>query len=546
MSENKSKPQQSQVEAPHPSEEEQLQDTQLVDKKPTSLTEDPDYQKIKDELNQQWLERTGAEPLSGDHQDYLFGNPADRNATTLEQDAERAFREKFADRSAEYNENERVRAYDKISDDPAYRKLHEQITIRTNADSQVRASSKSGRDWGRTWDRVNMCENIHGMNDFARQYPEKTQAYTDRWNDFVDEHPEIADMNNAEWQVWSNDHPGTFALMSEYRDVARAVEHVKRKAEIDRTRPKVQESEMRLSEIRAELGVEKLQPTSAEETPLTRQKEQLNSLQLVDVASEIRTSIPAEVQSADREALQAMQKELVELPYVPGEDMREVLDYDGEDEGVMMVDTDAIVGSVSPAFQNWSTEYESRKGRIVDIAQEIMKGNPEAVDHVFHVTDPEHGVKLKKVSGPGGDLFFVVDGTHRVAGSKLAQLPELPAQVENMTELSEVRTADPMLKSQWEQRIERGLIQGSVEETTTPSGQKNFNLKIDSQVLPWMNLPQNKLIKMTKFYFECYPKALEDIKSFRSDEKIPKEALLDEVAMNFYLADRWDEYKPKE
>lgn len=518
-----------------------VENTVATKPKTTSLKEDPDYLAMKDQLGKAWLERTDVEPLSGDHQDYLFGNPADHNAPTLDKDAELAFREQHADRATEYDRDEKMRAYEKISDDPAYGKMQEQITVRTNADSQVRVASKSGRDWGGTWDRVNTRENIHGMNDFARQYPEKAQAYADRWNDFIDKHPEIAGMNNAEWHAWCSERPGALS-MSEYRNMERAVEHVKRRKEMDLIQPRIHTAEKGLAEARADLGIAE-PPTKVEsETPLAREKEKLNSLQLADVASEMRASIPAEMHSANTEALYAMQQELADLPYVPGEDVKEILDYDGEDEGVMMVDTDAIVGSVSGAFEDWSSEYGSRKGRVVDVAQQLMKGTEETIDHVFHVKDPKHGVKLKKVSGPGGDLFFVVDGTHRVAGSKLARLPELPAQVENMTELTEVRTTDPLLKSQWEERIRRGLIRGTIEETTTTADRKTFHLKIESQVLPWMNLPQNKLIKMTKFYLEHYPSSLDNLKSFTTGEKIPKEALLDQVAMNFYLAGRWDEY----
>lgn len=523
-------------------EEENPQEDQAESTRPVTLAEDPDYKRIRDELNQQWLNQTGAEPFSSDHQDYLFGTSADSNAVTLDQDAERVFREQFSERAKGYDEMERIRVYESIADDPAYIDLQKQITIRTNTDSQVRAASRSGRDWGGEWDRANRREQLHGMNYFARTYPEKAQAYADRWNTFVDQHPEVINMNNAEWQSWCNDHPGLFSSMNEYRSIARAVEYTKRRSEVSVIYEEVRDTQAKLLEARSKFGLEILESPKAEETPLTRQEERLKQLQLEDVVSSIRMSIPSELQSADRETLQAMQKELADLPYVPGEDMREVLDYDGEDEGVLMVDTNAIVGSVSPAFRNWSTEYEGRKGRIVDVAQEIMKGTPESVDHVFHVTDPSGAVKLKKISGPEGDLFFVVDGTHRVAGSKLAELPELPAQVENMTELSEVHTTDPQLRSQWEQRIRRGFIRGEVEEVTTPSGQKSYNLKIDSQVLPWMTLPQHKLIKMTKFYFECYPKALDGVKSLNTGELIPKEALLDEVAMNFYLADRWDEY----
>lgn len=537
---------QTELESIPPQEDVQKPINPAPESKPASLKEDPDYLRIQEELNQAWLKRTGTEPLSSDHQEYMFGNPADPGAITLEQRAERAFREQYADRAAEYAQTEKVRAYDDIRDDPSYRALQEQTTAQTNMDNRVRAAAESSRNWSGSWNRVNARERIHSLNGFAEQYPEKTQAYAARWDAFVGAHPEIAEMNNAQWEVWRGEHPGDSAAISDYRHVARAAAHGKRRQEMARLQPQVHKSEEGIAKVRAELGLAGTEPETKGETPLSRQKERLNYLQLEDVAAEVRTSIPAEIQTADKESLQAMQKELASLPYVPGNDVRQILDYDGENEGVMMVDTAAIVGSVSPAFENWSNEYEDRQGRVVDVAQQLMKGTKESVDNVFHVTDSQKGIQLKKLSGPGGDLFFVVEGTHRVAGAKLARLPELPAQVENMTNLSEVRTTDPALKLQWEERIKRGFIHGTVAETVTPAGQKNFNLEIEAQVLPWMNLPQRDLIEMTKVYLERYPNSLDKLKSFTTDEKIPPEALLDEIAMNFYLADRWAEYKPKE
>lgn len=278
--------------------------------------------------------------------------------------------------------------------------------------------------------------------------------------------------------------------------------------------------------------------------PLARGSEPPRNLQLATVVSEIQAGISSEMRHADESALSRGRERLVDLPYLPADHFHQILDYDGVDEGVMMVATDAIVGSVSPAFRDWSTEYDDRRGRSVAVAQELIRGTPESIDHVFHVSDPRGGIKLKKVSGPAGDLFFVVDGTHRVAGSKLVGLHKLPARVENMTNLSEVHTEDPGLKSQWEKRIERGLIQGTVEETTTTSGSKRFNLKIKSETLPWMHLPQPALVEMTKLYFARYPEAREKMTLRATGEKIPLEALLDDIALSFYLADKWNEYKP--
>ena len=277
-------------------------------------------------MNKAWLAKAGDKANSGDHQDYLFGNPLDRNAPTLDQEAELAFRKQYTDRAAEYDQNERARAYDEILDDPAYRESQERITARTNTDSDVSSALKSGRDWGRTWDRAHMRERIHGMNDFVRQYPEKAQAYAKRWNVFAEKNPEIKDMNNAQWDAWCSEHPGTFSSIGEYRNIARAVDHVERKQEMDRIQPQVHESYTKIAEIRGSIDVTETPRQKEEKTPLSEQKESLNNLQLEDVASEIRASIPAEIQSADRDTLLVMKKECADLRDAPGEGVREILD----------------------------------------------------------------------------------------------------------------------------------------------------------------------------------------------------------------------------
>jgi len=258
--------------------------------------------------------------------------------------------------------------------------------------------------------------------------------------------------------------------------------------------------------------------------------------QMASMMKIVKNDIPNEVLEADDEKLRLEQKKLKELPYFSGVDLRDLLDYKGEDEGFSFVKTKAIVGSVSPAFENWSTEYESRKDRMISIAKNLR--NSKDINGVFHIYNQDEQIKLKKISGPAGDLFFAVDGSHRIGASKLCRLSEIPAQVDNVSNISEVDTTEKDLASQWQERIKKGLIKGNIEDVKHNDSIISYKLNIEDQILPWMHLPQNKLIKFNKFYQSQYPNAFDEL-------EIPKRALLDEVGFNYYLAGRYDEYEGK-
>ena len=264
-------------------------------------------------------------------------------------------------------------------------------------------------------------------------------------------------------------------------------------------------------------------------------------LSLEEVVSEIKSGIPLEVKNLNGDELEERRKELSELPYLSQTVFSELLYPEGEDLGVIMVDTKNIVGSISSAFENWSTEYDSRKGRIVNIAQQLINPTSESIDNVFHVKEPRLGIRLKQLPTPQGNLYFVIDGSHRVAGCKLAKVNKIPTSVEKIPEPKAISTRSNSLKSDWETRIKSGFIKGSVEAVITEEEGSKYLLKIESQILPWMFLPENQLLKLNKFYFEHFPEA-KNLKSVLNDKSIPKDALTDGIALNYYLANRWDEY----
>lgn len=432
--------------------------------------------------------------------------------------AKAEFQQRFPEEFQKYEQAERTKVYDKITDDPAYRKMEEEITRRTNTDGAVRGAMREGRASGgegysAAWDRAAIRERLNGLDDFARSNPEKALAYTERWNQYVQQNPEVAEMWNSQWEQWCNTNPGA-SEMSEYRGLARVVEQKKRNSEIKLKNKSIGEAP----------------PDSPIQREATARRDILRTTSAIEL---IKLSTSPELEGADDATLEAEQEKLKELPYYSGNDVRDILDYQGDDEGLKFVDTTKIVGSVSPAFEDWSTEYESRKGRVVGVAKGLLKPNDASVERIFHLKKPNEQIKLKKITGPGGDVFFAQDGTHRVAGSKLARLAAIPARIENMNKVSEVYADDKLLAEEWQGRIKKGLITGTVTQ------EKNrFKLTIEKQALPWMHLPQAKLKKFSKFYESVYPGSLDKV-------GIPKDALLDDVGYNYFMADRYEEYEQK-
>lgn len=506
----------------------------------TYLHDDPDFERIQSELNDRWLQQhPGETRLNGNHQDYLFGNPADVSASTLDIDARMAFQQEYPEKYAQYEENERVRAYDDIGKDPAFERMQKRILKEVNRDGAVLKGEMGA------YERVYAREQFYGAISFATRFPEKTAAYAKKWDQLVLNHPELDSMDNDEWRqfLFSEQSTGISSAYTEYRMIAGARDHIVRQKEIKRQQEATRRDARQVAQIKEALELQVESTGSVMQTALSRDILKTSEQILKEVAYAIRIGIPAEMHQRSQEVLQQDHERLAEEPFIPGQLVGELLQKEGEDEGMQFVSVDSIVGTESVAFQNWSTEYDNRKGRAIDVAEAIMEGSEEGIEQVFHTRDPEQGIKLKKIAGPEGDIFFVADGTHRVAGAKLSRIPEIPAQVESMVELSEVRTTERSVKDQWEKQINMGLIDGTVEQVVSQeTGETSFQLTIKDQVLPWITLPQHQQLKMSQLYCNRYPHAFDNLKSLRSREPIPKEVLTDEIAMNFFLAGRWNEY----
>lgn len=431
-------------------------------------------------------------------------------------------------------ESEKV--YPSLRKDPAYREMDTAITARTNNDPTVQAAMRDGRAQGRygyeeAWDRANSRELLHGYDTFVTQYPQKAEAYAQRWRQYVEENPQVANMSNAEWDDWCNTHPT--GDMTEYRALARIIDQRKRNAELrelratqgDRPDRSLASNGVPLRQLSAdETSVLAQRMSQAEQEDPKRRIDELFSRSAREV---ILLSTPVRLERADDEGLEAARKQLSQLPYFSGADMRDVLDFQGEDLGLRQVQTDRIIGSVSLAFQDWATEYPTRKGRVVEIAKQLLHLDDAALERIFHLNDPGKQVQLKLLTGPGGgEVYIVMDGSHRVAAAKLAGAIAIPAHVEDMNNLQEVTTIDWALAEDWRARIRKGLITGRVDDPEKTGGE--FKLHIEKQVLPWAHLPSGQFIKFNQFYAAMYPGSLERT-------GIPIDALTDSAKWAVYV-----------
>ncbi len=285
------------------------------------------------------------------------------------------------------------------------------------------------------------------------------------------------------------------------------------------------------------------QPTSIEDNdvPIESENDNVVQLSIEEVVSLVESGIPQEVKKLTKDELIEKQRELKKLPYLSSEIFSELVYFRGEDLGLNMVDTEDIVGSISPVFKDWSTEYDYRKGRNVAVAQQLINHTPESVDRIFHISEPwfQSGIKLRQLSTPEGNIYFVIDGSHRVAGCKLAKLNKIPAFVETIPETKVFSTNSNILKSQWEEKIKSGLIVGNIEIANDRDDGNSFVLNIQSQILPWMYLSNSKVLELNKFYFGHFPNA-RDLNSLLNGKPIPKEVLTDGLLFNDYLTNGWD------
>ena len=210
------------------------------------------------------------------------------------------------------------------------------------------------------------------------------------------------------------------------------------------------------------------------------------------------------------------------------------------------VETNKIIGRPfgSRYHNGWSFEYDNRKGRAVSVAEKLHSlllvednsKNEEIVEYIFHIDKSMHRITLDEIEGPSGPMYSVRDGTHRIAGMMLAGLKEIPCNVHKIKYPLENTTDDKEIANNWKKKIDLGLIQGKIETLNDERGIK-YKLMVEKEVLPWIRThSQNQLIKISQAYEKLYPNSLNNL-------KIPREALINPIANNYFMAGRWAEWE---
>lgn len=207
----------------------------------------------------------------------------------------------------------------------------------------------------------------------------------------------------------------------------------------------------------------------------------------------------------DVTALKEKHQAMKELPYIKTFALTE--NYSGESTGQEQVLTSTIVAT--PGLKDWSDD-----GYHKDWAKDGLS-SIEAMS-VDLAKDPDKFwqegslVKLTKVNGPKGPLYGVEDGSHRVAAAKLADVLEIPAEVEDLTDRREFSTPDEVTKSWWEALIYRGVIKGKIEERDSW-----FYLKLEeTPELSWVTRTREHFTEINEIYRQVYgEEALAEVES---------------------------------
>ena len=197
------------------------------------------------------------------------------------------------------------------------------------------------------------------------------------------------------------------------------------------------------------------------------------------------------------------------------------------------------MGRSTDDSDGWAHEIEDRHGRIDEVAAELHDPTPANIEEVFHADDSLERIRLRAIDGPRGPIYLAEDGTHRISGAMMAGLESIPAQVERSSYPLELMTADGGEAAHWERLLSAGMITGSIKEGSAPDGAPIKHLRIESEVAPWVRTKnQWELAKISQAYEQLYPNSLDDL-------TVPRDALTDSVAFEFYLSGRWDEWVAK-
>lgn len=224
-------------------------------------------------------------------------------------------------------------------------------------------------------------------------------------------------------------------------------------------------------------------------------------------------------------------------------DVERGIDSGDVSEELSWASVDAIVGRSGADVQEggWAHEYSGRKGLIENVAQSIRDGEEDKLEQAFHVRRGKaHRVQLVALDGPSGSMYCVKDGTHRVAGSKLAGLREIPVMVRRPKFPLVFSGYDKDQARDIQRKIKLGFMKGSVK-TEMRSGKEFFICTIEKEILPWLHIKEGVNTKVARAYERLYPGSLDHI-VLSNGKEMPRDALVDDIALDYFVAGRWQEW----
>lgn len=481
--------------------------------------------------------------------------------------------------------------YDDPHQDPLILETEKQILRATNFDSQVVNNDRTaGLDsYSNVWQRVNARENIHGWNDFIDKNPDKAKAYAERGHPGlkqVFEGRERLRQHNENQQRIEAARPKTIqedATFRAFMDNPRDGLNTRVWSDVPRSESLTgQQYDEKARSIRAQMELEfRAQhpevwaqfhsdpsrektpdgvkpPTTTQDGSIMSSVEEDDSLQnpkeevqinpplyeAEQVQSEeeigyrIKKQIPDAAQALDHDDLEKRRQELKTRPQIGSVALTDTLVGVDQSSKFAWVPTDKIVGKTWENPDGWASEIEARKGRVVQVAGEIINsgGDQKVMEHVFHINKAGERIKLTAINGPSGPMYYVDDGTHRVSACMAAGLTEIPCDIKNITYPLEQIALNGEQVEDWRIKIARGLIDGEINEHTDAKGNKMQKLVVKSEVLPWIRTTaQHNLLKISRIYEKLYPGSLDNL-------KIPRDALIDPVANNYFMLGRWEEW----
>lgn len=464
---------------------------------------------------------------------------------------------------------EKTRTYDDPNRDPVVKAVLVGILRRTNTDPILTSESQlyRGEDYSERWNRAYARESRAGWNDFLDQYSEKAAAYRDelkpvreafegrerlrryqqewgrreatrpktidgdlRFRAFMD-HPQTG----LNVQVWAGVSPAESLTTAQYDKKARAIK-ARMEGEFAVAHPDIWEKYQAEGEQRSfgeTIAVSR--PTQEVAGAIETSKEPA-VVSTDEVLQKIQGQV-AEKESLSIQELDTRRVALGERPMLQGRDLLEVIEGAQYETSFSWIPTNKVAGAWL-FDEGWRYELDAQKEKLLELAETIQgaQGDPKAARGIFAPEQSRQRIIVTKIDGPQGSVYLLDEGTRRTTAALMLELTEIPADVRALRYPAHQVSRDKGQAGDWERLIQLGLVKGRVNQDVGDDGKPEYTLTVSREVIPWLRESSfSKIRRISGVYEYYYPGSLDNL-------AIPKEALFDPIAYNFYMAGRWDEW----